>query len=114
MSIRDIINQRQIECRNSEQLFPERASQILVELSAILGNINSEILEREIAYNKRLLSCYEKESKANRAKILAETSEEYIALREAKNAEVCAVEMIRSLKYFLKVREEELRQSKYL
>lgn len=110
MSVRDLINQRQIECRSGD-LMPARAGEVMVELSSLLGNINNEILEREIAYNKKLLECLDKEKTANKAKIIAETSDEYRLMREAKNAEKVALEIIRSLKYYLRVKEDEMMQA---
>ncbi len=114
MTIREMIEGLQKECRNSADLFPDRAAEILVQLSSLLGNCNDEILKRDMEYSKVLLGCLEKESKANRAKILAETSPEYEAKQIARNLKELALELIRSLKYFLKSKEEELQKAKYL
>lgn len=112
-SIREMVEAMQMECRNSGDLMPERAAEILVQLASILGNINDEILKRDMEYSKILLSWLEKESKANRAKITAETTPEYEARCVARNTKELGIELIRSLKYFLKAREEELQQAKY-
>ena len=94
-------------------LLPARTSEMLVELSAIFGNINDEIRIRDVEYNKVLLHFYETEEKANRAKIMAETSEEYNAKRVARDTKELTVELIRSLKYFLRSSEEEYRSGQF-
>jgi hypothetical protein len=88
-------------------LLPQRAAEILTEISALLGNLNDEITKRDIEYNKILLECYNKETTANRAKIKANITPEYESMRTARNTKELAIELIRSLKYFLKSQEEE-------
>jgi hypothetical protein len=88
-------------------LVPARASEMLVELASIFGNINDEIRVKDVEYNKILLHHLETEEKANRAKIKAETTEEYIAKRTARDTKDLALELIRSLKYYLKSAEDE-------
>src|ERR1044072_1425151 len=105
MTVRDLITERQAEVRNSPDLLPDRAAEILAELSALLGSINDEIRKRDVEYNLILLQALESETKANRAKIKAQTSEEYLRMREARDTKEVCLEMIRSLKYFLKSRE---------
>jgi hypothetical protein len=105
-TIRQIVTAIRDELREGD-IQPERAAEMLNTLSSILGNISDEIRKRDLAYNQKLLECYHSEAKANRAKILAETSPEYQSMRTAKDMEKEAVEMIRSLKYFLKVKERE-------
>lgn len=90
---------------------PARAADMMVELSAIFGNINDEIRIRDVEYNKVLLHFYESEETANRAKIKAECSEEYNAKRTARDTKELTVELIRSLKYYLRSAEEEYRAS---
>ena len=110
MNIRERIQSYQSEIL-AGNLLPVRASEILTELSALLGNISEEIMQRDVAYNKVLLSYLEVEKSANRAKIKSDITPEYEAMRTARNAEKVAVEMIRSLKYLLKAQQEEFRQS---
>lgn len=107
MTILQLITERQAEVRNSADLLPERAAEILAELSALLGSVNDEIRKRDVAYNLKLLACYSEEQTANRAKIKAQTSEEYIRMREARDTKEVCIEMIRSLKYFLTSKKDE-------
>ena len=74
-SIRDRVKNIQNEIL-AGNLTPARASEMLTELSAIFGNVNEEIRTRDVEYNKVLLTYYESEATANRAKIKAETSDD--------------------------------------
>ena len=91
----------------SNPLEKDEASEILMEISALLGNMSDAIIQADQKYNLRLLEELEKEEKANRAKIKAETSDEYIAKQQARNTKELATELIRSLKYFIRSREDD-------
>ena len=110
-TVRDIVRSIQVEVRH-ESLTPERASHVLLTLTSLLGNCSEEIRIAEMDYNQRLLQCLETDEAANRAKIRAQTSPEYVRLREAKDTKELAFEMTRSLKYMLRVAEEEMRLSR--
>ena len=107
-TIEDI--QREIQ---GGELFPERASEILVTLSALMGNILEEIRQRDMDYNMTLKRCLEEHLKANRAKIEAQVSPEWMAMKKAHDTKDIALEMIRALKYFLKSKSEEYQTTKY-
>lgn len=108
MTARDLIEAIRREMRDTD-LQPSRAADLLVKLTALLGNINAEIREADAEYAGVLLKHLEAEDKANRATIKAETTPEYRRKREARDTKEVAVEMIRSLKYQLKSFEEEMR-----
>lgn len=110
MTIRELVKERQLEVKNTD-LQVGRASEILKELSAIMGNILDEIRVADIEYNKVLLECYRSEEKANRAKIQAEITPEYIRRREARDTREVVIEMIRSLKFYLRAKEDEYKAS---
>ena len=99
----------------TENLQPPRGADLLRILTSLLGNLNARIRETDMAYKKKLLQCYAQEEKANRAKITAEVTQEYMDMREARDLKELAIEIIRSLKYFLRCWEEELKasQNKY-
>ena len=105
--IRDQIKKIQNEVKDAKDLFPARASELLMTLSALLGNVNDEIRDAEMAYNKVLLGFLDSNEKANRAKIRADISDENARRIEARNTKELAIELMRSLKYFLKAREDE-------
>jgi hypothetical protein len=95
------------------ELTPQRASEILVNISALLGNFNDDIRKADIAFNRILLDCYNKEAKANRAKILAETTPEYEAKRIARDIKDLAIELIGSLKYLIRSQGQEYRDGNF-
>lgn len=108
-TIRDLVEERRVEVGGND-LQPHRARELLRELSALLGNVLAEIRKCDMAYNQILVKSYGAEEKANRAKIIAETSGEYMAMREARDLKVLVLELIRSLKYQLRGFEEEARE----
>ena len=105
-SVRQLVREIQEEVSNGN-LMPARASELLTRLSALLGNINAEILDRDVEYNQILLFWLEKEEKAVRAKIRAECTPEYRMKIEARNTRELAAALISSLKYLLRNQEEE-------
>ena len=101
-----MIKERQLEIGGGS-LTPARAAELLTELASLLGNCNDEIRKRDVEYNLVLLRWLDTEEKSNRAKIRAETSTEYLVKREARDTKELLVELIRSLKYYLRNAEEE-------
>lgn len=112
MTIRELIKERQEEVR-SQDLQPGRAADILNELSSLIGTINDRIRECDVAYNHVLLDALKGAKQASHAKIEAECTPEYLLKREARDTKEVTIEMIRSLKYFLKAKEDEYNVSKY-
>lgn len=98
----------QREIRDTD-LMPGRAAELLTKLTALLGNCNDEIRLADHAYSVVLLRFLEADEAANRAKIRAETSTEYLRRQEARATKELVVELVRSLKYLLKSKEEEMR-----
>jgi len=109
MSVRDLVKSIQRELRDTADLMPDRAAEMLNQTTALLGNINDELRAADSDYKRILLASLRNNEKANRARIEAETSPEYDRMREAQHVKELAVEMIRSLKVFLKSKQEEMR-----
>ncbi len=110
MTIRDRIKGFQKELATGD-VVPARAREILMELSALLGNVLTEEREAEMAFNVVLLGYLDGDEAANRAKIRAATTPEYLRLQVAKDTHTSVVELIRSLKVILRSIEEEMRLS---
>ena len=106
-TVRELIHAIQQEIRETD-LLPDRAADLLRQAAALLGNCNDEIRAADYSYNLVLLRAFESEEKANRAKIRAETSPEYLRKREARDTRELLLEMLRSLKYFLRAKADEL------
>ena|SRR3990167_11399202 len=112
-SVREIIKEIQLEVRQSEDLLPDRAAELLAQLASLYGNVNDKIRETEFSYNMVLLNSFEREKTANRAKIKAETTNEYLEMKQARDTKELVKHLIGGLKYFLRAKEEEMRVSKY-
>lgn|SRR3990167_201794 len=111
MTIREIILKIQNEIGQRDLQYNEGAN-CLRELTSLLGNINDQIRVKDLAYNKVLLNALDTEGKANRAKIVAEISPEYQEKLEARNTKELVLEMIRGLKYWLRAKDDEWKESK--
>lgn len=107
-TVRHLVRGIQREVRTGD-LLPERAAELLMQATALLGNVADEIREADMAYAHVLLRELETNAKANRARIRAECSTEFQRRQEARDVKELVVEICRSLKYFLRVKEEELR-----
>lgn len=110
-TVRELIRAAQKEVRESTDLQPDRAAQLLMQLSALLGNVSDSIREADANYAQVLLGCLNSEKHANRARILSETTDEYQRRQEARDMRELALELIRSLKVFLRCKQDELRYS---
>lgn len=108
-TVRDLVKAIQKELRDSADLLPDRASELLNQATALLGNCNDELRAADQEYKRILLHCLRTAEKANRAKIEAETSPQYARWQEARDVKDLTVEMIRSLKVFIRSKQEEMR-----
>jgi hypothetical protein len=97
----------QAEMRKDD-LPPSRAREMLVQLSSLYGNCLDEVREADHAYSVVLLRFLDADEAANRAKIRAETSLEYLRKREADNTLKLVLESIRSLKTMLRSLDAEM------
>lgn len=108
MKLREQVNKRRNEIlKSKDMLSPKRATEILNELSALYGNVLDRAKETQMLFNKKLAEIMEDEKAATKARVKAETTDEYEAMLEAKNVEKLILELTRSLKYFIRVKEAE-------
>jgi hypothetical protein len=107
-TVRDLIRAMQREIRDTD-LQPDRGAELLTKLTALLGNVADEQREADAAYAVVLLRHLDSEEAASRAKIRAETTPEYARKREARDVKELAIELVRSLKVFLRTKAEEMR-----
>jgi len=106
-SVRDRIKAAQKQIRDGA-LTPDMVRENLAELTGLLGNVNDEVREADIAYAHVLVQMYGEEKKANRAKLRAETSDEYRRAREAKDTHTLVVELIRTCRAYLRSLDTEM------
>lgn len=108
-TVRELVAAIQVEVRDTPDLLPIRASQLLMQATALIGNVNTEIRDADAKYNLVLLDCLKTEEKANRAKIVAETTPAYARRREAHDTLVLLTALVQSLKVFIKAQTEEMK-----
>lgn len=109
ITVRGMVRLIQVEVRDTPDLQPDRAAVLLTQLTALIGNCNDAIRECDLAFAEVLLRCLDSSEAANRAKIRAETSPEYQHKMEARHTKELCVELIGSLKYLLRSKQEEMR-----
>ena len=107
MSVRELVREMQAEILKGD-LQPRRAAELLMRLTALLGNCAQEIREADATYANVLLALLKSHDKANRARIEAETTPAYARRQEARDTKELIVELARSLKYLLRAASEEM------
>lgn len=107
-SVRQRVNFFKAEILSGD-LTPHRASEIEQQLTALLGNILDEQRIADSCYAEVYAAALREEKKANRAKVMAETSPQYLRKREVQDTHTLAVEMIRSMRGLVRMATEELR-----
>jgi len=109
MTIRENIKELLASIWNSPDMQPMEASDKLIKLSAMLGNIGDAIVGFEQAYAQIKIDKMLEDSKLpiSKIEILCQVTDEYRQLREAKELQRATIEAVRSLKVFIKVRENE-------
>jgi hypothetical protein len=105
---RQIVDEIQIECRDTEVL-PVRAAEMLTTLSAILGNLNQELREADLAYDVKYLELFRIHDAANRAKLFANVTTEYAKKRQAKDTLEEAKQLTITLRQVLRTHGDEMR-----
>jgi hypothetical protein len=107
MTVRELVKNYQREIQQTNDLLPDRAAELLMQLTALMGNVNDEIRAADSEYAVTLLHYLDSEAKANRARIRAEISPEFRRKQEARDTKELVIELSRSLKYFLRAKSEE-------
>lgn len=111
MTIREYIDDIRREAMND--VTPERAVLLLQKLSALLGSVTEEWIVTEMEFNRfyeKMTDTYEKVSEA-RAK--AKASKEYEAKLRAEGLLEVTRELINAIKYTVKIKIEEKRESRF-
>ncbi|MCR4341903.1 MAG: hypothetical protein NUW01_18660 [Gemmatimonadaceae bacterium] len=112
-TVRELVKSYQREIQDTPDLLPERAAELLLQLAALVGNIADEIRDADSEYAVTLLHFLDSEQKANRARIRAEISPEFRRKQEARDTKELVTELCRSLKYFLKAKQDEYYMSRH-
>lgn len=108
MRIRDLVMAHVNRLQKVEDMHAGEASEILVELSALMGNVTTEIQQAQKAYTLKLIELLDDSGMpVAKAKILAEGTDEWDRLETAKGLEKVIIETSRSLKYYIRVKGDE-------
>lgn len=110
-TVRGLVKDIQTELRSGDAP-PSRLRELLIRLTSLLGNCQSELTRTESAYLVVLARELTVDSKATHAEIRAKVSDEYKARQEARDVHTLVVELIRSIKTILRSVEEEMRLSR--
>jgi hypothetical protein len=113
MTIREIIKQKSEELRSIDAMGAAKASEELVNLSSLLASLNAYIVEKHFAYNLKSQEMRKLNKTAADAKIAASASTEWKEWNEALAQKEALIELIRSVKYFLKSSEQEGKEARY-
>lgn len=113
VTVRGMVKEYQQEIQKTADLQPDRAAELLMRLTSLMGNVADEIREADAEYAVTLLHFLDTEKKANRARIRAEISPEFRRKQEARDTEKLIVELTRSLKYFLRVKSDEMQMARH-
>ena len=113
MTVRALVKASQHEIQKSADLSPDRAAEVLMQLTALIGNCADEIREADSEYAVTLLHYLDTEAKANRARIRAEISPEFRRKQEARDTLTLVVELCRSLKYFIRAKADDWQMSRH-
>lgn len=108
LSIRDRVKLIQDVMRNND-LTPATARESLVQLTGLVGNIHDEQRTAERDYKLVLLGCLNAEKRANRARIVAETTPAYDRAKTAKDLAELVTQMIITCRSYLRSLDEEIR-----
>lgn len=105
---REIVTEIQVECRDTEVL-PLRAAEMLATVTAIMGNLNQELREADLAYDVKYLELFRIHEAANRARLFANVTSEYVRKREAKDTQEEAKQLVITLRQILRTHGDEMR-----
>ena len=112
-SIRDFITEKANKLRDIDALGLNEAEKELVGLSSILSTLNKEIADAHYWYNMKKVELLNEHETVAKTNLVAQASKEWKDWTNRRVQKEAVVEMIRSLKYFVKGAREEKRESVY-
>ena len=92
---------------------PDRASELLHRLSALLGSVNEMWIEAEMNYNRAFEGMTRLYDKVTEARAVAKASDEYEQKLRMEGLLKVTEELIRAMKYVIKVKLQEQREVRY-
>lgn len=107
----EILEKLRQACFND--LNAEQASKILLKISSLYGTVVEIAVDAEMTYNRRYRDLTDEFEKVSEARAKAKASEEYERMLRLEGRLDVIRELIRSLKYLLKVKLDEGKEAVY-
>jgi hypothetical protein len=107
-TVRDMVRAARKEIREQE-LQPDRMAHLVAHLSALFGNCADEVRRTELLFNDTVRGYINEGHAVNKSEVLAKTTPQYAAWREAKDTLKETEQMISALKAALRMKAEEMR-----
>lgn len=111
MTVKQMINQ--IRSKALKDIQVDDASTYLSQLSSLLGNVNEEWVEAEMAYNQYFEKMIDDNEKVTDARIRAKASLEYERKIRAEGVRELVHELINSMKWVIKIKMQEKAEAQY-
>ena len=111
MTIRDIIREKSLRLMKADTIPTIELANELVELSALLSSLNAESVEKQFALNIKRRDLLEEAKSVAKARLLSEATIEWKEWYDRMAQREALEELIRSLKYRIRVAEEEYKHS---
>ena len=111
MTIRDIIREKSLRLMKADTIPTIELANELVELSALLSSLNAESVEKQFALNIKRRDLLEEVKSVAKARLLSEATIEWKEWYDRMAQREALEELIRSLKYRIRVAEEEYKHS---
>lgn len=112
-TIRELIEAKLKQLSDIDILGPHKASEVLVELSALLASVGKECSDRKYWLSLKKVELLKEHISAAKAIIYAEASQEWKQWQEAEEYQKATIEAIRAIKYYLRTAEDEKRNAQY-
>ena len=112
-TIKQLVDVKIAKLREVDSLSPQEIAQESIELSSLWASINKEFVDRKMAYNIKLKELLIEHETAPKAKIYAESTDEFREVLEVEAYSKSVQELIRTTKKATALAEQELKESKY-
>ena len=108
-TIRELIAHESAELREIEKLGPHEAANKLVVLSSLLSSLGAEIATKRAEYTQIRLKCLKEAKSVAESRIYSEATNEFKEWQEREEQRKALIEIIHSIKYFLRTCENEMK-----
>ena len=109
MTLRELIKQETAGLLSVEKLGPHIAAERLVALTALMASLCAEIALKRAKYTQVRVELLNTSKSAVEAKIRSEATPEFNEWQEREETRKALTEIVRSLKYYLRQQEDEVR-----